>query len=237
MARMFGFCETAEEASCLHSGGRDAAALLDIPEWHAELLLSLPDFLTRLHEEKADICCVDLTPRDAIHAAEQAHRQCAQAQLLILAGLDVSPMTYLRPGIRAAALLLKPFSAAQAQDVLCELMREMERERKQKGEQYYVLETKQERIMVAYSDILFFEARERKIYLCTHSRQIPFYGTLEELGETLPSHFIRCHKGYIVNSDQISHIAFAQNTICLRDGFEIPVSRSYKAAMRELKHA
>jgi len=231
---MLGYCERAEDAALLKRAARDAAAQLDLPEWQAELLLSLALFLERLNTDAVqEICCIDVTPRGAVHAAEAVRQRFEHARLLLLAGLDTSPMTYLRPNIRASSLLLRPFSEEQAKKVMVELLEDMVRELRKGDPGAFTLETKQGRQLVHFDDILYFESRERRIYLCTKSRQLPFYDTLERLAEELPEQFLRCHKGFIVNMKNIEGVAFAQNTIYLQSGFQIPVSRSYKAAVRE----
>lgn len=235
MNQLLGFCKEAEDADLLRSIGRDIAAAMDLPEWQTKLLLSLRAFMECLSaNEEADIFCMDVTPEGAIGAAEDIRRMHEASPILILAGMDISPMLYLRPSIRASSLLLKPFTPQQAEMVLRELMQEIRRSGGEGETGNYVIETKQEKILIPYNDINFFEARDRKIYLCTKVRRIPFYSTLEQLGGELPEQFIRCHKGFIVNSRQIESIDFTQNTIHLRDGFQIPVSRSYKSAIREL---
>lgn len=231
---MLGYCERREDAALLKRAARDAAAQFDLPEWQAELLLSLALFLERLDADAVqEICCVDVTPRGAVHAAEAVRQRFEHTRLLLLAALDTSPMTYLRPSIRASSLLLRPFSEEQARNVMVELLEDMVRELRKGDPGAFTLETKQGRQLVHYNDILYFESRERRIYLCTKSCQLPFYDTLERLTEELPEQFLRCHKGFIVNKTQIERIAFAENTIHLRGGYQIPVSRSYKAAVKE----
>ena len=61
------------------------------------------------------------------------------------------------------------------------------------------------------------------------------YMTLEELMDRLQEQrFIRIHKSYIVNFDHISE--FCRQSIVLRDGTQLPVSRTYRAAVSERIH-
>lgn len=234
MARMVGYCECREDAALLKAVALEAAAQLDLPAWQAELLLSLTSFLQRLEEEsETDICCVDVTPEGAIQAAETARQRLRKARLLLLASMDISPMTYLRPNIGASSLLLRPFNKAQAKLIITELLEDIVHERREDGRSYYIYETKQGKSLIPYDEILYFESRERRIFLCTNSRQLPFYDTLERLAGALPKQFLRCHKGFVVNLDKIERVVFSENMLYLRGGFQIPVSRSCKAAVRE----
>lgn len=234
MAKMVGYCERREDAALLKVAALEAAAQLDLPAWQAELLLSLTLFLQRLEEEsEADICCVDVTPEGAIRAAEVARQRLRRTRLLLLASMDISPMTYLRPNIGASSLLLRPFDKAQAKIIITELLEDIVHERVESRHLYYTYETKQGKNLIPYDDILYFESRERRIFLCTNSRQLPFYDTLERLAGMLPKQFLRCHKGFVVNTDKIERVVFSENMLHLRGGFQIPVSRSYKAKVRE----
>ena len=59
--------------------------------------------------------------------------------------------------------------------------------------------------------------------------------TLEELMERLQEQrFIRIHKSYIVNFDYIGE--FCRQMVVLRDGTQLPVSRTYRAAVSEVMH-
>jgi len=61
--------------------------------------------------------------------------------------------------------------------------------------------------------------------------------TLSELSETLdPERFVRVHRSYLVNVDRIARvelIAKDQRVIILRDGKQLPVSRSGHERLRE----
>ena len=85
-------------------------------------------------------------------------------------------------------------------------------------------------------EVLYFEARNKKLYLYTQNAEIEFYDTLERLQTRLPKEFLRCHKSFVVNTAAIEEIALAQNRITLCGGrIELPISRSCKAAVKEAK--
>ena len=57
---------------------------------------------------------------------------------------------------------------------------------------------------------------------------------MANLSEKLaPGPFVRTHRSYIVNADKIAEIrtADARQRIVLRDGAELPLSRSYREAV------
>ena len=75
------------------------------------------------------------------------------------------------------------------------------------------------------------ESRRSVLPECEHY----VYMTLEELMERLQEQrFIRIHKSYIVNFDYIGE--FCRQMVVLRDGTQLPVSRTYRAAVSEVMH-
>ena len=88
--------------------------------------------------------------------------------------------------------------------------------------------------MFEYSAICFFEARNKKIYLNTGAKEYGFYSTMEQLEQELSTSFIRCHRSFIVNVEKIEKVMFSKNLLFLTDGYEIPVSRTYKSVLRPL---
>ena len=97
-----------------------------------------------------------------------------------------------------------------------------------------VLTSKEETLSIPYSQIYFFEAREKKVFVCTCREEFGFYHTIDKLEKDLPEQFIRCHRGFIVNTEKIRRISFSQNVIFLADDFNVPLSRSYKPLLRGL---
>ena len=77
---------------------------------------------------------------------------------------------------------------------------------------------------VLYEDILFFETSSNihKVILHAKDRQIEFPSTLKELTGVLDSNFVRCHRAFLVNKNNIKEvdtknriIHFANGETCL----------------------
>lgn len=177
----------------------------------------------------------DVSDKTSLDFLLKIRKEYDQTRLMILADVSVSPMAYIRPGLRAGSLLLKPWTGQQAYEVLYDFLDEyMEYSQKEKsdGRDSYVIETKEGTINIPFSQIYFFEARAKKVFVCTGKEEYGFYATMDKLAAQLPAHFIRCHRGFIVNTKKIRKIVLSQNMIYLCDGFDVPLSRSYKAALK-----
>lgn len=231
---MLGFCSAPAEGKLLCAAAFDTAASFDLPQWQVELIQALTAFYMAMSERtQVDIGCVDLTSDRAIAAAEELRRRFASAKILLIANPEMSPAAYLKPSIMAASLLLRPFSREQALDVFQELVRVMLRKPAGDDGAVFTIKTKKGRVLLNHMDISYFEARERKIFACANGRQYPFYDTLEGLQDRLPVYFLRCHKGYIVNRWHIKQIDYTNNLVVLEQDSIVPISRSYKSAVKE----
>lgn len=69
----------------------------------------------------------------------------------------------------------------------------------------YSIEIGSRKISVAYDDIFFFETSSNvhKVILHARDRQIEFSGTIKELANTLEGDFVRCHRSFLVNKNNI----------------------------------
>ena len=60
-----------------------------------------------------------------------------------------------------------------------------------------------------------------------------FYSTLENIAQKIPNYFLRCHKGFVVNKHLVDRVLLSENSLRLVGGVQVPVSRSYREAVRE----
>ena len=106
------------------------------------------------------------------------------------------------------------------------LLNAMERHTLQtnKTHKVYTLEVGGRKINVDYEDILFFETSSNihKVILHAKDRQIEFPSALKELASVLDGNFVRCHRAFLVNKNNIKEvdtknriIHFANGETCL----------------------
>lgn len=180
-----------------------------------------------------DTACMDITGEGGIACAEELRRRYREMLLLIIADTSISPMSYVRPGIMASSLLLRPFDDKEADRVIKEFL-EAYLERFGADSGSFVIESREGKLYIPYDKVYYFEAREKKLYIQTDREEYGFYGTIDRLEDELPPHFMRCHRSFIVNTRKIEKVMLSQNIIYLTEGRDVPLSRSYKAAVKEL---
>lgn len=237
MVTMAAYDENRAELEEIKRIARELAAKLSEDRWKIEQITGLEQMRAYLGDlPLLDMLLYDVTRREALEYLRQIRKKYRTAGLLILADGSISPMTYMKPDIHADSLLIRPWSREQLWEVLEEFIREYLEEAQSSGDtnkQFYVIDTKEGSNRIPYDRIYYFEAREKKIYVCTGREEFGFYHTIDRLAGELPEQFIRCHRGFIVNSLKIRKVMPSQNMICLADDFEVPLSRSYKADLKE----
>lgn len=214
---------------------KDLAARFTDDIWRFEKLTDMAQLRAYLESSPfLDMLLYDVTREEALTYLSQFRRSYRTTGLLLLADRKTSPMQYMRPSICADALLLRPWSMEQAREVLEELIRAYIESMQEKGgaDRFYVIDTKAGSIRIPYDQIYYFEAREKKIYVCAGNEEFAFYCTIDKLEKELPEQFVRCHRGFIVNSIKIRKVALPQKLLYLTDDFEVPVSRSYRAEVK-----
>lgn len=181
-----------------------------------------------------DISCVDICGKGGIDYAKKVRSTNKDMSILLIVDLSLSPATYIIPSIMAASLLIRPFDRAAVKNVLDTVLKDYcEYFEQEDGGKSFVVETREGKRLVPYSGIVYFESRNKKIFLGTDNEEYSFYGTLDNLEETLDDRFIRCHRSFIAAKKRISKIVLSKNIVVLDNGCEIPLSRSYKGKVKE----
>lgn len=183
-----------------------------------------------------DFACVDVVGGKAMDGVYLLRKKYAEMFLLLIADAKLSPLTYLQPGVRPDSLLLRPLDKATVKRTLNDFLTAgLERKEDPGEENCFTVKNKEERTYIPYRSICYFEAREKKVFARTLNEEYGFYDSLEEMADTLPEEFVRCHRSFIVNTKMIKKVIAAQNIILLSEDVEVPLSRSYKTKFREFK--
>lgn len=188
-------------------------------------------------DDVVDVLTCDATEAGAIQKIEQLRAYQQKMKLVILADDTVPPSAYVRPSVLPTALLWRPLTGSDSKRVMREVLNAVYG----KGEEelegtagVFTVEVRGIVRRVRYSEILFFEARDKKLYLHTNRREIQFPGTLERLMDQLPECFMRIHKSFIVNCSNVLELRYGENCLVMDSGAILPFSRSYRNAVKDV---
>lgn len=234
MVSLMTYDKDSRELEILRTLSKDLAASLSEDYWNIEQVAALDKLQTILEDRPLmDMLMYDVTSKEAIGCLMDIRKNYKETLLMIIADLATSPMEYMKPGIMASSLLLRPWTKEQAREVMKDFFQAyIEKCSQADDKNMFVIEAKEGNLHIPYEQIYFFEAREKKIFVCTGKEEYGFYHTIDKLAEELSEHFIRCHRGFIVNRYKIRKVALSQNMIYLTDDFDVPLSRSYKSLLK-----
>ena len=181
------------------------------------------------------VACVDIEDGSGMPRVHDSRAVLGDVELVLVVDEGVSPMTYIRPGVMPCGVVQK----AARQDLVREVMSDVANHlidilgsgRDGAG---FAIEGKEGITRISYERIVCFESVAKRISVRLAREQYSYYDTLDHLQESLPPQFVRCHRSYIVNLNRATKLVLSDNTIHMDDGSQIPVSRSYKARVKEL---
>ncbi|MBQ2641202.1 MAG: LytTR family transcriptional regulator [Lachnospiraceae bacterium] len=235
MITVLSYLEKMTNIPLLQEEFHSKAAYYSEEDWKYYLCMRLEELRETLKDDPVlDILCWNISGKGTLEELEDTRKKYLEAALLLIADTSISPMEYLRPSILPTALLLRPFSQSQCEQVVGELISSYcSRFRDKEDEDVFLVETRENRQRVPLRQISYVEARDKKIYICTRSESYGFYETIDHMLTLLPDNFVRCHRSFIVNMDKVKKLHLSEGMIELDGSEMVPVSRSYRKAVRE----
>lgn len=121
--------------------------------------------------------------------------------------------------VRAFHYILKPISEEKLRSVLYSALLQLEGTGK-----FIIAKTISECTKIFTKDILYIEARLRKVVIHTNYDIIEYYNKLSDMEDDLKEYnFFRCHKSYLVNLKYIK--SYYNTSITLKNGENIYISK------------
>lgn len=80
----------------------------------------------------------------------------------------------------------------------------------------------------------YIKRNNMKLVYHTSSRDYEVYSSFNKIQDSLPTNFIRCHKSYIVNLDNIKDVDPVTLTVLLTDNSSCSIGPKYKNEFLEV---
>lgn len=224
-----------EERKILQEVSRDIVAHLSEEKMQLVFAAMPEEAKERLEEEQLlEFAFMSVSDEEDIRLLRETRSKFAQAELMLLADEKICPMNYLTPDIRAASLLLRPYSYEQCRKTVKEFFCTVLERREQKDERtFLIVQNRNGKIAVPFQKIYYIEARERKIFIRLRGIEYCEYETLEHVMTLLPKEFLQCHRSFVFNTVYLENVRLSEGMVYLEHGIMVPVSRSYKKAVKE----
>jgi len=129
--------------------------------------------------------------------------------------------------VNADAYLLKPYGFNKFASTIAKLFPG----RLQSGNEYFFVKDKEQQqrlVRINYQDVIAVESKQNYVMIYTARQNVLTYMSLTEISGILSELpvFVKYHRSFIINSEQISSIA--GNTLKMTNGLQVTVGESYR---------
>lgn len=175
------------------------------------------------------IAFVDINLGDGVQSGIQLVERCfpdgSPTQVIYVTGyIEYCTEVYQTDHV---SFLLKPLEQEPLDRALDKALRNLDRARRES----LAVRAGGATRMVPAQAIEFIESHKRKLAIHTDEGELQTYATLSDAEDRLPIYFLRCHKSYLVNMNHITELR--ADEITMRSGAVIPVSRTWRAKVKE----
>lgn len=142
--------------------------------------------------------------------------------------------------VEALDFILKDYPQ-QLQQQICECMEHVAQKYSKitRGSGKTITITRERRkITLEYHEIMFFEtsSNEHKLIVHTKNKNIEFFGKMKEIENEVGEEFIRCHRGYLVNKENIKEVNYDNKCIVMKTQACCPISHRMLGKIKKLSN-
>lgn len=171
--------------------------------------------------------------KDAVVLGKRALKQNRDNYLLYCLHNPADMEALINAGTRPVGILLWPYNHVKLGQLLNRIEKDYASLIEKESGQCIIVETGNTAHRIAYSDILYIEALDKKLSIHTHRQVIIVRMSISALEQTLAgTEFVRCHRSYLINTHFLESADFTGMMLTMTNGDEVPVSRSCKDALR-----
>ena len=186
------------------------------------------DILKYIERNHTDVLVLDINLKSdisGIELAEKVRKNNKNMYFIFITGhLEYSMVAY---KVKTFDYLAKPITRKRLEDTISRLFNDLTSSPKN----YIQISTKQ---FLDETDILYIKRDGMKLVFYTKSDVHTTYSSFNKLQNCLPDNFVRCHKSFVVNINNIVDVDFNTNTIHFKDNVECYIGPKYKNEFMEV---
>lgn len=185
------------------------------------------DVLNYTKDNKVNVLILDINLRSSISGlelAEEVRKTNKSVYLIFSTGhLEYALVAY---KVKTFDYIPKPVTIERLEETLLRLYNDMSNNPRK----YLVLNNK---TIVNQEDIRYIKKDGMKLVINTDRKQYESYSSFAKIMDCLPENFVRCHKSYIANVENIKDVETMNNTIKF-DNDECYIGPKYKNNFMEV---
>lgn len=197
-------------------------------DFDAKVTYKSPDVIDYVKNNKTDVLFIDIqlnSKMNGLDIVEKIRETNKNIYVIfITAHLEY---VFLAFQVKAFDFLPKPATADRLEKTLIRLFEDVNCS----SNNFISLNNK---TYIKENDIYFIKRDGMKLIFQTNSEAYETYSSFNKIAPKLPRNFVRCHKSYIANINNISSIAADHNTIMFDPNYECYIGPKYKADFLEV---
>lgn len=186
------------------------------------------DILNYIDNNHTDVLVLDINLKSnmtGIELAEKVRNKNKNMYFIFITGhLEYSMIAY---KVKTFDYLAKPITKERLEETLVRLFNDLTNTPKN----YIKIDNKQ---FLDENDILCIKRDGMKLVFYAKSGTYTSYSSFNKLESSLPANYIRCHKSFIVNLNNITNVDFNTNTIYFTENVECYIGPKYKNKFMEV---
>lgn len=187
------------------------------------------DILSYIDNHDADVLMLDINLRSnksGLELAEEIRKRKKNAYIIFTTGhLEYAMVAY---KYKTFDYLPKPITYDRLEDTVIRLFKDAN----EVSKKYIKIDNKN--TIIDESEIQYIKRDGMKLVFHTSSRDYDTYSSFNKFQEKLPDTYVRCHKSYIANLNQIKDVEPVAGTITFRDGNTCDIGPKYKKDFMEV---
>ena len=187
------------------------------------------DILDYIKSNPADVFLLDInlkSSKTGLQLAEEIRKIKRNSYLIFTTGhLEYAMVAY---KYKTFDYIAKPITYDRLEDTVIRLFDDIN------GLNKHYLRIDNKNTLVDESEIEYVKRDGMKLVFHTPSRDYDIYSSFNKFQDKLPKNFIRCHKSFIVNINQINNVDPVTGTITFKDNNSCFIGPKYKSEFLEV---
>lgn len=187
------------------------------------------DILEYVENNKVDVLFLDINLNSDLTGCDIAdliRKSNKNIYIIFLTGhLEYALLAY---KYKTFDYLVKPIVAERLEETMLRLVEDMTL----KPNQFIKLNNN--RTIINANDIYYIKKDGMKLVFCTNEDNYETYSSFSKFKDCLPDNFVRCHKSYIVNVNNVKKLNFSENILELKNNCSCTIGAKYKTNFMEV---
>lgn len=189
---------------------------------------NVEEILEYVNDNKTDVLMLDInlkSDKTGLELAESVRKKNKDVYIIFTTGhLEYAMMAY---KFKTFDYLAKPITLERLEETVKRLFDDING----LPRKYITIDNKN--TIIDESEIEYIQRDGMKIIFRTITRSYETYSSFNKLKDILPKNFIRCHKSFIANIDNIINVDFVSNEIYFKKNGPCSIGPKYKNELKE----